>query len=189
MKLIHQVIKIRSIRTSPSLINKLNNMETKELKIQVPEGYEINTENSTFECIKFKPIKKYITYNDVCDTIFVNEDNYFISDGGCIHKGILPDWDNGIIPNKNIATNKRQLEKLLALNQLLNIAEYYNRNTAEFNVRYRICYDRDNYYYKVVPYATYSFTYSLEAIFNNKEDAQAIIDNPDFTEILNTIYK
>lgn len=27
MKLIHQVIKIRSIRTSPSLINKLNNME------------------------------------------------------------------------------------------------------------------------------------------------------------------
>lgn len=28
MKLIHQVIKIRSIRTSPSLINKLNNMET-----------------------------------------------------------------------------------------------------------------------------------------------------------------
>lgn len=27
MKLIHQVIKIRSIRTSPSLINKFNNME------------------------------------------------------------------------------------------------------------------------------------------------------------------
>ena len=32
-------------------------METKELKIQVPDGYEIDKENSTFECIKFKPIK------------------------------------------------------------------------------------------------------------------------------------
>lgn len=29
-------------------------METKEFKIQVPEGYEIDKENSTFECIKFK---------------------------------------------------------------------------------------------------------------------------------------
>lgn len=37
-------------------------MEAKELKIQAPEGYEIDKENSTFECIKFKPIKKGITY-------------------------------------------------------------------------------------------------------------------------------
>ena len=29
-------------------------MDTKELKIQVPEGYEIDKESSTFECIKFK---------------------------------------------------------------------------------------------------------------------------------------
>ena len=29
----------------------------KELKIVPPEGYEIDKENSTFECIKFKPIK------------------------------------------------------------------------------------------------------------------------------------
>lgn len=30
----------------------------KELKINIPEGYEIDTENSTFECIKFRPIAK-----------------------------------------------------------------------------------------------------------------------------------
>ena len=29
-------------------------METKELKINIPEGYEIDVENSTFTCIKFK---------------------------------------------------------------------------------------------------------------------------------------
>lgn len=164
-------------------------METKELKVQAPEGYEIDKENSIFECIKFKPIKKDITYEDVCDTIFVNEDNYFISDGGCIHKGILPDWDNGIIPNKNIATNKRQLEKLLALNQLFNIAIYYNRNITEYNVRYRIYYDKSVYCYKVACYTGISNRFSLEALFNRREDAQAVIDNPNFREILDTIYK
>lgn len=185
MKLIHQVIKIRSIRTSPSLINKLNNIETKELKVQVPEGYEIDKENSTFECIKFKPIKEDITYKDVCNKLLKNKINYYINEYGQIS-------DMTLVANacdKNNATNRKQLEKLLALNQLLNIAEYYNKNTAEFNVRYRICYDRDNYYYKVVPYATYNFTYSLEAIFNDEEDAQAVIDNPNFREILDTIYK
>lgn len=161
-------------------------METKELKIQAPKGYEIDKENSTFECIRFKPIKKDITYDDVCNVLFVN-DTYYTSDRGYIHKGAT--WDNEIIPDKNIATNRKQLEKLLALNQLLNIAEYYNRNTAELNVRYRICYDSTNYYYKVVPYASYNFTYSLEALFNNEEDAQEVIDNPNFQEILNTIYK
>ena len=33
-------------------------METKELKISVPQGYEIDKENSTFECIKFKKIEQ-----------------------------------------------------------------------------------------------------------------------------------
>lgn len=33
-------------------------METKEIKINVPDGYEIDKENSTFECIKFKPVAK-----------------------------------------------------------------------------------------------------------------------------------
>lgn len=30
----------------------------KELKITPPEGYEIDKENSTFDCIKFKPVAK-----------------------------------------------------------------------------------------------------------------------------------
>lgn len=38
-------------------------MEEKELKIQVPEGYEIDKENSTFKCIKFK--KRTIGYFEV----------------------------------------------------------------------------------------------------------------------------
>lgn len=33
-------------------------MKTKEVKITIPEGYEIDKENSTFEHIKFKKIHK-----------------------------------------------------------------------------------------------------------------------------------
>lgn len=34
-----------------------------EIRIKVPEGMEIDRENSTFECIKFKP--KKVTYRDI----------------------------------------------------------------------------------------------------------------------------
>lgn len=36
----------------------------KEIKIQVPEGYEIDTIHSTFECIKFKPKPGVRTWED-----------------------------------------------------------------------------------------------------------------------------
>ena len=34
----------------------------KEIKIDIPEGYEIDKENSTFECIKFKKKSKQHRY-------------------------------------------------------------------------------------------------------------------------------
>ena len=36
----------------------------KEIKIQVPDGYEIDEENSTFGCIKFKEKKEIRTWED-----------------------------------------------------------------------------------------------------------------------------
>lgn len=53
-------------------------MKTKEVKIQIPEGYEINKENSTFGCIKFKPIKKNITYKEICDYLFKDKRTSYI---------------------------------------------------------------------------------------------------------------
>lgn len=159
-------------------------METKELKIQVPEGYEIDKENSTFEHIRFKPIKKDITYKDVCNALFVN-DTYFTSDRGCIHKGAR--WDTEIIPDKNIATTEKQLKKLLALNQLLNIAEYYNKLHGN-GVNSVIKYDKIKQIY-VVTEAFTMYTKGIRAIFNKTDDAQSVIDNPNFREILDTVYK
>lgn len=37
------------------MANTKDLQDTKEIKINCPEGYEIDKENSTFECIKFKP--------------------------------------------------------------------------------------------------------------------------------------
>lgn len=167
-------------------------METKELKVQAPEGYEIDKENSTFECIRFKPINKGITYEDVCNYIFniCNGDiGYYIENIGNIRKA--SGFSNEARRDKNNATNKKQLERLLALNQLLNIAEYYNRLHTKIDKCYNILYDMRFKGYRVNTASAWyrnSLT-GIEALFNRAEDAQAVIDNPNFREILDTIYK
>ena len=160
-------------------------METKEVKIQVPEGYEIDKENSTFECVKFKPIKKDITYKDICNKLFIkNKIGFYITDSGITDSNII----NCYAEDKNNATNKKQLEKLLALNQLLNIAEYYNRLHTKNVNHYVIVYNKDTQTYTIC-IGPFLYIHGIEALFNTEEDAQAVIDNPNFKEILDTIYK
>ena len=159
-------------------------MEIKELKIQAPKGYEIDKENSTLECIKFKPINKNITYKDICDTLFTKECGFFISTNGNIEKEM---FDYYSASEKNNATNRKQLEKVLALNQLFNIATYYNSKVKESDDLYTISYNKfcDSY---CISTRTCYIT-GITALFARKEDAQKVIDNPNFREILNTIYK
>ena len=113
-------------------------METKELKIEIPKGYEIDKECSTFERIIFKPIKN-ITYEDICNVL---KPNYFIGSYGNVYTNNFLGANK--ITDKNHSTNKRQLEKLLALNQLLNIAEYYNRLHTTNIEGTTIMYDKSN---------------------------------------------
>lgn len=160
-------------------------MKTKEIKIQVPEGYEIDKENSTFECIKFKPIKRDITYNDICSILFKDKNSFFTTISGHITNDTLA-WAGAI--EKNNATNREQLERLLALNQLLNIAEYYNKMHSNATNHYTIVYCRQTKTYNVV-YIDDIYVYGIKVFFNNEMDAQAVINNPNFREILDTIYK
>lgn len=157
-------------------------MEQKELKIEAPKGYEIDKENSTFECIRFKPIKKDITYKDVCANIF-NEQGYYINSWGVVRFNTLGvDRVNG-----NNAINEHQLKRLLALNQLLNIAEYYNKKHLEQDYTLYCIISEDEY--RVIAYKEFHCLLGVIALFNSKEDAQAVIDNSNFREILDTIYK
>ena len=162
-----------------------NNMETKEIKIKVPKGYEIDKENSTFECVKFKPIKKELTYEDVAEELFSK--NMFTSD---INGKIFWISSYGAKLDKNNTTNRKQLERLFALNQLLNIAEYYNKKNPKKEKKIHcINFDKRNHEYFIQDYTCSIVVRGLIPIFNNKEDAKAVIDNPNFKEILNLIYK
>lgn len=162
-------------------------METKEIKIQVPDGYEIDKENSTFECIKFKHINNGITYEDECNKLFKKFQGYLISGQGEI-ENFFYESDKF---ESNSATNRNQLDRLLALNQLLNITEYYNRLHIKTDKGYNILYDMRLKDYRVdIPSVWRRKNLSgIEAIFNKAEDAQAVINNPNFREILDMIYK
>ena len=157
-------------------------MEIKEIKIQVPEGYEIDKENSTFECIKFKQIDT--TYEDICSNLF--KSGYYINNDGEIIR--ISDFNEDIKKDKNNATNKKQLKRILALNQLLNIAEYYNNKVEEPDGVYTISHNTVTYKYEVC-FSPFKVIFGLHACFNRKEDAQTVIDNPNFRKILDTIYK
>lgn len=78
-------------------------METKEIKIQIPEGYEIDKENSTFDYIKLKPIKKNITYEDICEYLFKNKNSFYITNFGEVDNYLCVDT----AMDKNNATNKK----------------------------------------------------------------------------------
>lgn len=161
-----------------------NNMETKEIKIKVPEGYEIDEENSTLECIKFKPIKKELIYKDVAKELFL-KDMFITNVCGEIYK-----VSSASPYDKNNATNKKQLERLLALNQLLNIAEYYNKKSPkEGEYTYCISLEGRNFEYFVQRSKKPRIERGLIPEFNRKEDAKAVINNPNFKEILDLVYR
>lgn len=167
---------------------KTNNMETKEIKINVPEGYEIDKENSTFDCIKFKLIKKGLTYKDVAGELFDSTGFFINSRGEVLSTEGIDARDEKA--DKNNATNKKQLEKLLALNQLLNIAEYYNKKSPkQEETVYCFNFDKRNLGYYVEKHKKPIVVCGLIPMFNRKEDAKAVIDNQNFKEILDLIYK
>ena len=151
-----------------SVIFKLinNNMEIKnnQLTIDIPEGMEIDTENSSLAegIIKFK--SKYITYSKII--------NSFNS-----------------ITNTNVYIHSSDTKALKAIAQLMNIAKYYNGDwkpnwSDPSEYKYFIVYNSN--IYKV----DYNWTSIYDRIyFKNKKDAQAVIDNPNFRDILDAIYK
>lgn len=93
-------------------------MDTKEIKIVPPEGYEIDKENSTFECIKFKPIKRWRDGNPHVDG-WDSSGDYI---AGKYHHVAgkyygLP-WKDG---NLNIFATKKQAKSALAMAQISQI--------------------------------------------------------------------
>ena len=169
-----------------SVIFKLiNNMENNQLTIDIPEGYEIDKENSTFECIKFKPIEKYLTYKEIAEKL--NKDIcFFIAKGKIQSYAQYASYDN-----PDVANSYRQIEKILAINQLMNIAKYYNgdwKPNWSNSKENKFCIKFD--YHKDRLYVDYNNSIGAgDVFFKNSEDARTVINNPNFRDILDTIYK
>ena len=157
---------IRSDKTNV-IFKEVNNMEIKnnQLTIKITEGMEIDLENSDLAkgIVKFK--KKDITYENVEDALKLGKN--------C----------------KSIIINESNASKLVALSRLMNIAKYYNGDwKPDWNnlndCKYHIICNNGTYA------VDYSYIYSYSNIyFKNKEDAIAVINNPNFRDILDTIYK
>ena len=153
------------------VFKEINNMEIKnnQLTINIPEGMEIDFEKSNLAkgIIKFK--KKDITYDDILQA-------YTIRYG-------------------SIVVSSRNIDKLLAISKLMDIAKYYNGdwkykvNSGERG--YMIAYDRSikNPYYKVNIINPTSDVYYGNPVFKNEADAQYVIENPNFRDILDAVYK
>lgn len=97
-------------------------MNAKELKIVPPEGYEVDWDNSSMNTIRFKPIKKKIKYHNIAEKLFLNKITYFINVNGEVGSYML----TGNPSRANNATSIQQIEQLLALNKLMNVANYLN---------------------------------------------------------------
>lgn len=98
-------------------------METNEMVITIPEGYEIDKENSTFECIKFKKKVKINTWKDLkfISGIFINSESY-LKEISTITK------DSN---DKNVFISKKYAKSALALAQISQLMPYYGGEITE----------------------------------------------------------
>ena len=143
------------------IFKEINNMENNQLTINIPEGMEIDLEKSKLAkgIVKFK--KKDITYDD-----------------------ILQGTDS-----VELRISTHCLDKILAISQLMNIAKYYN---GDWEPNWS---DPSVYKYFIICAGDiYKVDYNCKSIYNNiyfknKKDAQAVINNPNFRNILDAIYK
>ena len=94
----------------------------KEQVIQIPDTLEIK-EIKDGKIILVEKEKK-LTYEDVARKLFPKYSHYyFISAGGTIEKSL---GNNNLVELSDNTTSKKQAEKLLAINKLMNVAKYLN---------------------------------------------------------------
>ena len=131
-----------------------------KLVIDIPKGMEVDVEKSDLKAGIIVFKKRPFSYEDVISTL--------------IDRGLSPVVAN--VTNSNV-------EKIVALDKLMDIAKCYNGDWNSQECKHNIMLTSE---YGI----TSSSDYNESAIyFKNKEDAQAIIDNPNFRSILYAIYK
>lgn len=112
-------------------------METRKLKINIPEGYEIDKEKSTFEEIVFKKVEDPFaklpkTWEEYCKQTegYVS---YFFSSPNSVIKS----WFEG---GYNEFMTEKRVRQYVTLGKLLQLRDYWVKGYSEF--RYAVYGDR-----------------------------------------------
>lgn len=135
----------------------------KEIKIQVPEGYEIDKEKSTFERIVFKKKKAINCWEDLEKISGYN----ITTENDIVHYSRL----DVIEENKNIFLNEKFAKSALALAQISQLLPYYDSNVDWKNVKYKYCIDKE---YNKIAINQWTNIYHVLA-FNSKEEAERFL--------------
>lgn len=135
-----------------------------KLVLNIPKGMEVDVEKSDLKAGIIKLRKRVIGYMDAISAL--------------ADKDIRPAC---------IQVSYMNVDKLIALSRLMIIAKYYNGD-------WKPDWNSQEYKHNIMRTSEYGITscgnYNEGAIyFKNKEDAQAVIDNPNFRSILDAIYK
>ena len=151
---------------------KTNN-ELMPIRIDLPKGYVIDKEHSDLDkgIIKFK--NKWSTLEQLYKN-YKNRAYHFT------YRDSIKDFSNN---------------KLVAIANLMDIASYFNRgwnyDVNQDDVGYLISYDRSikELCYNIHEIDSTIDVYYGNPVFKNKADAQYVIDNPNFREVLDNIFK
>ena len=96
----------------------------KELKIEVPQGYEIDRQKSTFEKIIFKKIPENPkTWEDYC-SLMKGKTVYYTNCNTITVSGFSDAHDKFV--------NKKRAEQFIALGKLLQLRDYWVKGYSEF---------------------------------------------------------
>lgn len=156
-----------------------NPVQLRPIELVLPNGHEIDVESSDLSkgIIRFK--RKWLSLEQMYN--MAKATNYHT----CLSE-IKDSTDDKSCTVRN---------KLIALANLMDIARYFNGNwkydiTKEV-VGYSIAYYKfvEAPHYSVCKIENSVYTYYGNPVFKNEADAQYVIDNPNFRDILDKIFK
>ena len=98
----------------------------KELKIEVPKGYVIDKENSTFECIKFKKKQEIKTWDNLCEAGDVSDEvrlsGYCLDDDSNVCMAHRLRVNNR---NRNVFATEKEAKSARAAAMISQLMPYY----------------------------------------------------------------
>lgn len=152
-------------------------METRELVITIPKGYEIDEQNSTFECIKFKKIHQINTWEDIprVNGCYMNNSHIYTGYEG-----------KPCEENKDVYLTDKYAKSALALAQISQLMPYYGGEITDEE------WEKDNYIYTIEVsngkiYESWCKTKHLIA-FHTKKQLNKFLSFPENVQLIKDLY-